>query len=177
MQIQSVVATIALAAASASAAYVVPGPIHPPGYNGTGTFTVTKVWDRVTTYCPEPTTLYFNNRTYVIDKPKTFVIPDCPCTQTYTTYQSEGDKPTAPVPASPPIQTPAAGYGTYQNYQPGQPGQPAQSANPGVSAPTGAPGGGNGSKPPVVAAGAPENRAVLGVAAVAAAAAVAALVL
>ncbi|GKT85428.1 LOW QUALITY PROTEIN: cell wall protein [Colletotrichum tofieldiae] len=56
----------------------------PPGHNGTGTYTITKVWDRVTTYCPEPTTLYYNNRTYTIDGPTTLIIPDCPCTQTYS---------------------------------------------------------------------------------------------
>ncbi|GKT48683.1 putative chloride channel protein [Colletotrichum spaethianum] len=85
MRISSALATTGLfaAAGTASAVLLNPTGIHFPGYNGTGIRTITKVWDHVTTYCPEPTTLYYNNRTYTIDKPTTFIIPDCPCTQTY----------------------------------------------------------------------------------------------
>lgn len=74
MQIQSALVSLALVAGTASA--------YEHVYTN-GTYTITKVWDAVTTYCPQPTTLCFNNRTYTIEKPTTFIIPDCPCTQTY----------------------------------------------------------------------------------------------
>ncbi|KXH66406.1 hypothetical protein CSAL01_10765 [Colletotrichum salicis] len=98
MQIQSALISLALVAGTASAAYE-----H--AYTN-GTFTITKVWDAVTTYCPQPTTLCFNNRTYTIEQPTTFIIPDCPCTQTYTTNQcSECQHPTGYVVPNPPAQT------------------------------------------------------------------------
>ncbi|KAK2032453.1 hypothetical protein LX32DRAFT_710447 [Colletotrichum zoysiae] len=119
MQTQSVLAAAGLVAAAAAQAVVVngtapvgPAPtsgVLPPGYNGTGVYTVTTVWDVVSTYCPEPTTLYFNDRTYAIDKPTTLVIPDCPCTQTYTTRYADGYKPTTYVVPNPPVQTAAGG--------------------------------------------------------------------
>ncbi|KAK2038202.1 hypothetical protein LZ31DRAFT_609343 [Colletotrichum somersetense] len=118
MQTQSVLVTAGLVAAAAAQAVingtapVGPAPtsgVLPPGHNGTGVYTVTTVWDVVSTYCPGPTTLYFNDRTYAIDKPTTLVIPNCPCTQTYTTRYAEGYKPTTYVVPNPPVQTAAGG--------------------------------------------------------------------
>ncbi|KAK2051556.1 hypothetical protein LY76DRAFT_674529 [Colletotrichum caudatum] len=120
MQTQSVLVAAGLVAAAAAQAVingtapVGPAPtsgVLPPGYNGTGVYTITTVWDAVSTYCPEPTTLYFNDRTYAIDKPTTLVIPDCPCTQTYTTRYADGYKPTTYVVPNPPAQTAAAAGG------------------------------------------------------------------
>ncbi|KZL79464.1 cell wall protein [Colletotrichum incanum] len=109
MQAQSILATIGLVAAGTASAALLPSSgVYPPGYNGTDIYTITKIWDHVTTYCPEPTTLYYNNRTYTIDKPTTFIIPDCPCTQTYTTHSKDGYKPTSYVLPSPPAQTDGA---------------------------------------------------------------------
>ncbi|KAF4773787.1 hypothetical protein HER10_EVM0004556 [Colletotrichum scovillei] len=97
MQIQSALVSLALVAGTASA--------YEHVYTN-GTYTITKVWDAVTTYCPQPTTLCFNNRTYTIEQPTTFIIPDCPCTQTYTTNQcSECAHATGYVVPAPPAQT------------------------------------------------------------------------
>ncbi|KAK2002880.1 hypothetical protein LX36DRAFT_666829 [Colletotrichum falcatum] len=133
MQNQSVLATMGLVATTAAAAagtgtapaVVLPssGVVYPPGYNGTGIYTVTTVWDSVSTYCPEPTTLCFNDVTYTIVKPTTLVITDCPCTQTYTTQYTDGPKPTTYAMPKPPAQTPdAGGYASYGAYNPSQSG-------------------------------------------------------
>ncbi|KAJ4171830.1 hypothetical protein NW754_007425 [Fusarium falciforme] len=52
----------------------------------------TEVVTAITTYCPEPTTLSYNNKTYTITKPTTFTITDCPCTIS---------KPHGPAPPKP----------------------------------------------------------------------------
>ncbi len=49
--------------------------------NGTMT-TVTEVVDVYTTYCPEPTHLTMNNKTYTVTEACTFTITDCPRTVT-----------------------------------------------------------------------------------------------
>ncbi|KAK2011325.1 hypothetical protein LZ32DRAFT_339222 [Colletotrichum eremochloae] len=147
------VATAAAAAAGTGTAPVAGLPssgVYPPGYNGTGIYTITTVWDSVSTYCPEPTTLCFNDRTYVIDKPTTLVIPNCPCTQTYTTRYMDGYRPTSYAVPNPPAQTAGAGgYGTYGIYNPGQPGAPVAPGAPGATPTT----------PVVVTAGAEKHAA------------------
>ncbi|KAK7413658.1 hypothetical protein QQX98_007440 [Neonectria punicea] len=54
----------------------------------------TEVLTAITTYCPEPTTLSFNNKTYTITEPTTFTITDCPCTVS---------KPHGPAPPKPSV--------------------------------------------------------------------------
>lgn len=48
-------------------------------HNGT-VVTTTKVVSAYTTYCPEPTTFDFNGKKYVVEKPTTLTITECPCT-------------------------------------------------------------------------------------------------
>lgn len=53
------------------------------GHLGNGTVsTITEVVDVYTTYCPEPTHLTMNNKTYTVTEACTFTITDCPCTIT-----------------------------------------------------------------------------------------------
>ncbi|KAL5317873.1 hypothetical protein ACEPPN_014973 [Leptodophora sp. 'Broadleaf-Isolate-01'] len=42
----------------------------------------TETVTRFTTYCPEPTTLVYNHKTYTATKDETLTITDCPCTIT-----------------------------------------------------------------------------------------------
>ncbi|KPM46319.1 hypothetical protein AK830_g24 [Neonectria ditissima] len=56
----------------------------------------TEVLTAITTYCPEPTTLSFNNKTYTITEPTTFTITDCPCTVSKP-YSPAPPKPSAPA--------------------------------------------------------------------------------
>ncbi|GKT59271.1 cell wall protein [Colletotrichum tofieldiae] len=179
LQARSALAAIGLVAAAgggtASAALLPSSGVYPPGHNGTGTYTITKVWDRVTTYCPEPTTLYYNNRTYTIDGPTTLIIPDCPCTQTYTTRHTDGSKPPSYVLPGPPAQTDSAGaggYGTYQLYSPGQSGA---AGAPGTTPTT--PGQIPGGTPAVVVTAGAERRAAAAAVAALAAGVAAALAL
>ncbi|TEA10569.1 hypothetical protein C8034_v009430 [Colletotrichum sidae] len=159
MQIQSVlVAAAAMASSAAAAGYYTH---HYAEYNHTavtegehnGTWWATRVHPHgFETVCPEPTTLYFNNKTYEIPGPTTFTVGGCPCTEVYHT---DSGKPTGganpnpgPGPA-PPVETgkggdgadnntpSAPGYGTYQLY-PGGNGKPAESGAPGPGA-SGAP--------------------------------------
>ncbi|KAL0944405.1 cell wall protein [Colletotrichum truncatum] len=140
MQTPSVLIVTSTLTAAASA-------LQPAIVNGT-VVTLTKVHDYVETWCPEPTTLYFNDKAYRIDKPTTFVLDGCPCTEVWTTHQAA--QPTGqaqPPPVKPPAQTGGPGYGGYGGYgaytpgQGGQPGQPGQPQQPGQS---GAPGAGYG---------------------------------
>ncbi|OAQ98942.1 hypothetical protein LLEC1_04805, partial [Akanthomyces lecanii] len=53
------------------------------GHHSNGTMTtITEVVDVYTTYCPEPTHLTMNNKTYTVTEACTFTITDCPCTVT-----------------------------------------------------------------------------------------------
>lgn len=45
-----------------------------------GTIYTTTVVDVLTTYCPTPTTLTINDKTYPVTEPTTLTISDCPCT-------------------------------------------------------------------------------------------------
>ncbi|CZS89447.1 hypothetical protein WAI453_002658 [Rhynchosporium graminicola] len=63
--------------------YVAP----PPHQNATYTpvwVTTTEVVKSYTTYCPAPTTIVQNSKTYTITKATTLTITDCPCTATKT---------------------------------------------------------------------------------------------
>ena len=55
----------------------------------------TKVLTAITTYCPAPTTLSYNDKTYVVTEPTHLTITDCPCTV------SAPVTPTAVVPTPP----------------------------------------------------------------------------
>lgn len=46
---------------------------------GNVTYT-TEVVTEYTTFCPEPTTLTYGDKTYTVTKPTTLTITDCPCT-------------------------------------------------------------------------------------------------
>ncbi|KAH8669382.1 hypothetical protein BGZ61DRAFT_592454 [Ilyonectria robusta] len=63
--------------------------------SATGPVYTTEVVTAITTYCPEPTTLTYNNMTYTVTKPTTFTITNCPCTVTKPSV------PTSAVPTSP----------------------------------------------------------------------------
>lgn len=41
---------------------------------------VTEVVTAYTTYCPEPTTVVYNDHTYTVTEATTLTITDCPCT-------------------------------------------------------------------------------------------------
>lgn len=58
-------------------------------------YTVTEVVTALTTYCPEPTTIVTNNRTYTVTEATTLTITDCPCTLTHTSKGPETEKPTS----------------------------------------------------------------------------------
>ncbi|RSL38540.1 Cell wall protein SED1 [Fusarium floridanum] len=57
---------------------------HPlkPTYQPPKPVYTTEVVTKLTTYCPEPTTLTFNNKTYTVTEPTTLTVTDCPCTVT-----------------------------------------------------------------------------------------------
>lgn len=58
-------------------AWTKPSAFHPqPGHNGY----VTEVVSELTTYCPKPTTLTYNGKTYPVTEATTLTITDCPCT-------------------------------------------------------------------------------------------------
>lgn len=52
------------------------------------TITEHSVVTEFTTYCPESTTLTFNNKTYTVTEPTTLTITDCPCTLESTTIST-----------------------------------------------------------------------------------------
>lgn len=62
-----------------------PAVTTPPG----GVHYTTEVVTELTTYCPSPTTLTYNNVTYTVTKPTTLTVTNCPCSITkpivYTT--------------------------------------------------------------------------------------------
>ncbi|KAF7549520.1 hypothetical protein G7Z17_g6311 [Cylindrodendrum hubeiense] len=60
----------------------------------------TEVVTAITTYCPEPTTLTYNNMTYTITEPTTFTVTNCPCTVTKPLV------PTSAVPTTPASECP-----------------------------------------------------------------------
>lgn len=58
-------------------------PPQEPSPPAATTTTRTEVVSQFTTYCPESTTLTFNNKTIVVSEPSTVTITDCPCTLTH----------------------------------------------------------------------------------------------
>jgi hypothetical protein len=88
---------------------------------------VTEVHTAYTTYCPEATTLTFNDKTYTITEATTLTITDCPCTVT---------KPVLVTPVVICKTCPQAPVPTYANSTvPVTPVAPIGSAAPTVSQP------------------------------------------
>lgn len=56
-----------------------------PAYNSTELYYVTEVVTAFTTYCPEPTEIVTNSKTYTVTGATTLTITDCPCTLVKTT--------------------------------------------------------------------------------------------
>merc|ERR1712000_444034 len=73
---------------------------HPlkPTYQPPKPVYTTEVVTKLTTYCPEPPTLTFNNKTYTVTEPTTLTVTDCPCT---VTKSHTGPAPTGPAPVKP----------------------------------------------------------------------------
>merc|ERR1712000_223842 len=67
------------------------------GY-GNGTQYTTEVVAAYTTYCPAPTTLTYQDKTYTITEATTLTVTDCPCT---VTKSHTGPAPTGPAPVKP----------------------------------------------------------------------------
>lgn len=59
--------------------------------------TVTEVVTALTTYCPAPTTITQNGKTYTVTEATTLTITDCPCTITHT---SSKPKPSSAKPST-----------------------------------------------------------------------------
>ncbi|KAM5380353.1 hypothetical protein ACJZ2D_003455 [Fusarium nematophilum] len=69
----------------------------------------TEVVTAITTYCPEPTTLTYNNKTYTVTEPTTYTITDCPCTPEEPEKPAEPTEPEAPEGTEPAVVVNAAG--------------------------------------------------------------------
>ncbi|KAL4722601.1 hypothetical protein ACLX1H_010482 [Fusarium chlamydosporum] len=75
-------ALLAIVGSAAAMHTVSPAPM-PTGVKN-GTVTVTSVVDVYTTYCPGPTSFHMGGKDYIVTKPTTLIITDCPCTVTET---------------------------------------------------------------------------------------------
>ncbi|KAH7189336.1 uncharacterized protein B0J16DRAFT_112965 [Fusarium flagelliforme] len=102
-------ALLALVGAAAAKPTLTYSPVPIPTGHKNGTVTVTTVVDSYTTYCPEPTSFHLGGKDYVVTKPTTLIITDCPCTVTET------------HPAHP---TWIPGHPGYKPEHPGKPGHP-----------------------------------------------------
>ncbi|KAM3499351.1 hypothetical protein MY10362_007387 [Beauveria mimosiformis] len=114
-------------------------------HNGTWT-TVEEVVDIYSTWCPEPTHLTMNHKTYTVTEACTYTITDCPCTITKTIL-------------SYPTTHPTYGPGPVNNNPGNNNVYNTNTANPSsnnVPAPT--------TTPPPVVAGAGQNAAAYGMA-------------
>ncbi|KAI1070093.1 hypothetical protein LB507_008172 [Fusarium sp. FIESC RH6] len=102
-------ALFALVGAAAAKPTTTMSPYPMPTGHKNGTVTVTTVVDSYTTYCPGPTSFHMGGKDYVVTKPTTLIITDCPCTVTET------------HPAGP---TWIPGHPDYKPEHPGKPGHP-----------------------------------------------------
>ncbi|KAM0399169.1 hypothetical protein ACHAPZ_007064 [Fusarium culmorum] len=75
-------ALLALVGVAAAKPTMSPAPM--PTGSKNGTVTVTSVVDVYTTYCPGPTSFHMGGKDYIVTKPTTLIITDCPCTVTET---------------------------------------------------------------------------------------------
>lgn len=69
-----------LAAVAAFATAVSAGQWADEHHHGNGTVTKTKVVEKFTTYCPEPTVFTVNGKVYDVEEPTTIIVDECPCT-------------------------------------------------------------------------------------------------
>lgn len=100
---------------------------HKPTYQPPKPVYTTEVVTKLTTYCPEPTTLTFNNKTYTVTEPTTLTVTNCPCTVTKPHTNPVPGKPTEPAKPTEPTKP------TYE--VPGKPVQPTEPAKPTYEAP------------------------------------------
>jgi hypothetical protein len=75
-----------------------------------GTIYTTTVVDVLTTYCPTPTTLTVNGKTYPVTEPTTLTITDCPCTISKPVESATQPAATKPAVVEPSV-VPTAGAG------------------------------------------------------------------
>ncbi|KAJ4138149.1 hypothetical protein NW768_001966 [Fusarium equiseti] len=101
-------ALLALVGAAAAKPTLTMSPYPMPTGVKNGTVTVTSVVDSYTTYCPGPTSFHMGGKDYVVTKPTTLIITDCPCTVTETH----------------PAPTWIPGHPGYKPEHPGKPGHP-----------------------------------------------------
>ncbi|KAF5023170.1 hypothetical protein F66182_4774 [Fusarium sp. NRRL 66182] len=71
-------------------------PYQPYGHNNGTTHYTTEVVTAITTYCPEPTTLTYGDKTYTVTKETTLTITDCPCTVSKPVHKPSYTKPVVP---------------------------------------------------------------------------------
>ncbi|KAF4456516.1 putative SED1-abundant cell surface glycoprotein [Fusarium austroafricanum] len=81
----------------------------------------TEVVTAVTTYCPEPTTLTYGNKTYTVTKPQTVTITDCHFTTTKPASEHPYPQPTPGKPGKP---------GQPEGPKPTAPAQPGKPSGP-----------------------------------------------
>ena len=115
-------ALLALVGAAAAKPTMTMSPYPMPTGHKNGTVTVTSVVDSYTTYCPGPTSFHMGGKDYVVTKPTTLIITDCPCTVTET------------HPAGP---TWIPGHPDYKPEHPGKPGHPEMPEHPEGEKPSG----------------------------------------
>ncbi|GKU00482.1 cell wall protein sed1 [Fusarium langsethiae] len=138
---------LALVGAAAAKPTMSPAPM--PTGSKNGTVTVTSVVDVYTTYCPGPTSFHMGGKDYVVTKPTTLIITDCPCTVTETHPAGPtwipghpGYKPGHPMkPEHPEMEKPGKpGYPVEPEHpeveKPGKPGYPVEPEHPQVEKPT-----------------------------------------
>ncbi|RGP64125.1 hypothetical protein FSPOR_8143 [Fusarium sporotrichioides] len=133
-------ALLALVGAAAAKPTMSPAPM--PTGSKNGTVTVTSVVDVYTTYCPGPTSFHMGGKDYVVTKPTTLIITDCPCTVTETHPAGPtwipghpGYKPGHPIkPEHPEIEKPSKPEHPEME-KPGKPGYPVEPEHPEVEKP------------------------------------------
>ncbi|CEI69770.1 hypothetical protein FVEN_g7359 [Fusarium venenatum] len=140
-------ALLALIGAAAAKPTASPAPM--PTGSKNGTVTVTSVVDVYTTYCPGPTSFHMGGKDYVVTKPTTLIITDCPCTVTETHPAGPtwipghpGYKPGHPVkPEHPENEKPGKPEHPVkpehpENEKPGKPEHPVKPEHPEVEKPS-----------------------------------------
>ena len=130
-------ALLALVGAAAAKPTMSPAPM--PTGSKNGTVTVTSVVDVYTTYCPGPTSFHMGGKDYIVTKPTTLIITDCPCTVTETHPAPTwipghpGYKPEHPVkPEHPEVEKPTKPEHPTNPEHPEveKPGKPEHPTNP-----------------------------------------------
>jgi len=144
---------------SAPASWSAPGipsptaPVEPnKPYSDTWT-TYTDVVTAVTTYCPSPTEIVHNSKTYTVTTATTLTITNCPCTLTYSSWSSSTPTTTEAdvvIPTMSVYTTPIAPY-SYSNTTSITPDVPYTPSSPPVKTDTTSP-------PPLATVNAASNK-------------------